>query len=157
MKKAILLASLILVAMAGPAFGAWTLTASVEQINDNYLHWKIVCTSDGNALSATDVLTLSPVKGFLGDLKGSSLMTMYVSPGTGAVIPNGTVDITLSNHNQRALWADTAISKDAGSWHKLWDDIGIFPPVSDKLYLTVNDIGDAGDQVTLEFLSWVEK
>jgi len=54
------------------------------------------------------------------------------------------------------MWSDTGISKDAITWHSLSDDINMYLPILDKFYLTVNDIGDAGDQVTLYFHCWIE-
>jgi hypothetical protein len=81
---------------------------------------------------------------------------MKVSPGTGGVIPDTTINITLSDDEQDALYTKTAISKDAISWHSLNDDIGIYIPVMGALYLTINDIGTSGDQVTLYFITWKE-
>ena len=88
--------------------------------------------------------------------QGETLMLMKVSPGTGSVIPNTTINITLTDNEGDAVWADTGISKDAISWHDMSEDIAAYIPVLGKLYLTLNDIGDSGDQVTLYFICWRE-
>ena len=84
-------------------------------------------------------------------------MLLKVSPGTGAVIPNTTIDITLADEEGDTIWSDTAISKDAVTWHTLSSTIGAYPPITGKLYLALNDIGDSGDQVTLYFITWREE
>lgn len=132
---------------------AWTLAVSKVSQTRHYLKWKVVCTSDGGALSATDLVALMPA-----DLsrQEQALMKMKVVPGTGGVAPDTTIDITLTDDEGNSLWADTDISKDSATWHTLSADIGIHLPVFSKLYLAVNDIGTTGDQVTLYFISWME-
>jgi len=155
MKKLFILIVAFILLIASQAWADWTLIVSSVTETQHYVKWKVVCTSDGNALSATNLLAL-PGARLLRIGQGEALMFLKVSPGTGAVIPNGTIDITLSDLEGDALWADTAISKDAVSWHDMSKDLPNYPPVLGKLYLTLNDIGDAGDQVTLYFISWRE-
>ena len=154
MKKLLLLTVAFVLMMISMAWADWTLTVSEVSQTQHYIKWKVVCTSDGEALSATDMLDLLPES--LRFVQGETLMSMKVSPGTGAVIPNATIDITLSDAESDALWTDTTISKDAISWHDMSKDLPNYIPVLGALYLTMNDIGDAGDQVTLYFTSWRE-
>ena len=132
---------------------AWTLAVSKVSQTRHYLKWKVVCTSDGSSMSATDLVALMP-----DNLKNKeqALMKLKVSPGTGGVIPDTTINITLTDDEGDSLWADTDISKDAVTWHTLSKDVGIYIPIFSKLYLAFNDIGTAGDQVTLYFISWME-
>ena len=153
----IILGMVLVFVMATSAMAAWTVTPSKVSEAGHYIKWKVVCTSDGSAYSAADILALSdmPTR-LLRKIQGETLMKMKVSPGTGGVIPDTTINIILSDDEQDALYTKTGISKDAISWHDLNDDIGIFIPVMGKLYLTFNDIGSSGDQVTLYFITWKE-
>ena len=157
MKKIILTVVLVLslLILASPAWATWTLVVSGVTDAGHYMKWKVVCTSDGAALSATNMFGVTGANHLrLG--QGETLMLMKVSPGTGSVIPNTTINITLTDNEGDAVWADTGISKDAISWHDMSEDIAAYIPVLGKLYLTLNDIGDSGDQVTLYFISWRE-
>jgi len=155
MKKLLLLTIALVLLLASSAWADWTLVVSGVSEAGHYMKWKIVCTSDGNALSATNMLGL-PGTHLLRIGQGETLMLMKVSPGTGAVIPDNTIDITLSDAEGDVVWTDTGISKDAITWHDMSDDIDAYIPVLGPLYLTLNDIGTAGDQVTLYFISWRE-
>jgi hypothetical protein len=137
---------------------SWTLTPSIVTRAKNFVRWKVVCTSDASACAATDLMALmsDAMKRIIG---GSSLMTLTVSPGTGGVIPNTTIDITLRTNSDVAtdlIFSKTTISKDAVTPAiDLSEDYPVFPPVYDVLYITINDIGDAGDQVTLYFENFI--
>lgn len=161
MKKylVILLAFIILMIFSsGSAMAAWTITPAKVTKAGHYLKWSVTLTSDGAALSATDLLAHANMPSrLLRDIQGETLMLMKVSPGTGGVIPNTTINVTLSDDEEDALFTETGVSKDAISWHDLSSDIGAFPPITGKLYLTLNDIGDSGDQVTLYFITWLEE
>jgi len=133
----------------------WTLTPSLVVEAGHYVKWKVVCTSNGSALSATDMIGEMAAR-MVRKIQGETLMAMKISPGTGAVIPNTTINITLSDDEGDALFTTTGASKDAISWHDLSDDISIFIPVTGVLKLAVNDIGDSGDQITLYFITWRE-
>lgn len=120
-----------------------------------YIKWQIVCTSDGSALSATDVIGEMSSK-LARLVRGSALMKMKVVPGTGGVIPNTTIDITLTDDEDDELWSDTTITQNSNTWHTLSADISIYPPVFDELKLALNDFGDVGDTVTLIFIGYIE-
>jgi hypothetical protein len=113
----------------------------------------VICTSNGSALTATDLVALMPDS--IKDVE-QVLMKMKVVPGTTTVAPDTTIDVTLTDEEGDTLWADTGISNVANSWHTLSADIAIYPPIFSELNLALNDIGDSGDQVTLYFISWIE-
>ena len=155
MKKLFILITAFVLLIASQAWADWTLRLSSVSESQHYIKWKVVCTSDGSALSATNLLAL-PGARLLRIGQGETLMFMKVSPGTGSIIPNTTINITLSDAEQDALWTETAIAEDAVSWHDMSDDLPNYIPVLGALYLTLSDIGTAGDQVTLYFISWRE-
>lgn len=157
MKKTLWMITLfsLLLFASTQAMAGWTVTSSKVSEAGHYFKWKVVCTCDGNAYSATDLLA-SMGSRLLKKVQGETLMLLKVSPGTAGVIPDTTINIILSDEESDALWTETAISKDAISWHDLSSDINAFIPVTGKLYLTVNDIGTSGDQVTLYFITWRE-
>ena len=145
-----------MVFMASSAFAAWTITISSVRKSDNYVWFDALCTSDGSALTAVDILS-STYMGYAKDVQGSTLMLLYVSPGTVGVAPDNTFDVTLTDDLGATIWADTAISNVTGSWHKMYEDLGPFPPILDELNLAISDIGTSGDRVTLRFILWAEK
>jgi hypothetical protein len=153
--KKVIFAIIIILAMAGQAMAAWTLTPSIVSKTSHYLLWKVVCVSDGNSLTATDLVALmSDRMKWL--VMGSTQMVMTVSPGKAGVIPNTTIDVTLSNEQGIAIFTHATISKDADTHILLAEDFTTYPTVFGKYYLTLNDIGDAADQVTLYFFCWME-
>ena len=137
---------------------SWTLTPSLVAKAGHYLKWKVVCTSDGDALSAIDLLAVAAMPARLKKLiQGSTLMVMKVSPGTGGVIPGTTINVTLADDEGATIFTHDAYSKDADTnGISLSEDFNAYPPVFDKLYLAINDIGNSGVQVTLYFVAWVE-
>jgi hypothetical protein len=153
-KISLMLAFLFLLAI--PAHAAWTITTTVSANSAHYIKFKVVCTSDGDALTATDLVAEFEEQTSARLVRGLTAMLLKVVPGTGAVIPGTTINITLTDEEEDALWADTGISKDAATWHSLADDINAYPMILDKLYLAINDIGDEGVQVTLYFHCWIE-
>jgi len=162
MKKTIIaLFTIIILLFSTPSFAAWTLSASdVSTTMDGHIfRWKILCTSDGSALSATNILASTVMDRKLkSKIQSSLLMIMDVEPGTGSVVPNTTIDITLSNAEGDSIYATTAVSKAANTTGlNLSEDWNQFLPVHEIFYLTLNDIGDSGDQVTLYFTGWIER
>ena len=65
--------------------------------------------------------------------------------------------VTITNENGQTLYAETGFSKDAPTaGNDMSVDYGQYPPIYSRMYLAINDIGDAGDEVTLYFFCWVE-
>lgn len=146
---------------------AWTLRSYQEGLADNYLMWKVVCTSDGAALSGTTTVDLmgnslqnsgatpTAVNPKLKSLvQGSSMMMIIVEPGTGSVIPDTTLTITLKNELGFTMWSQSGVTYGAMSSYRLDGTINIYLPVTQQLRLTMNDIGGSGDMVTLHFICW---
>jgi hypothetical protein len=162
MKKIIL--TLCLLLLASTAQAAWTVTSSKSYKAGHYYKFKTILTSDGSTLTATDILTSNTSAEAVATMPeeirktimGQTMMYMKVVPGTSGVAPNGTLDISILDDEGDTLWADTAITQSSNTWHKLYEDISDRPAIFEKIYLTFNDIGDSGDQVTLYFIIWVE-
>ena len=146
--------------IAGECFAAWTITPSVAERNKNYSKIKFLLTADAATLAATDLLAVSAMTSEIRRiLQGSTAMLMKVSPGTGSVIPDDTINLILSDDEGDALFTKTTISKDAISWHLLSTDISSYPPILRRLYLTMTFNGGAttaADQVTLYIIVWNE-
>jgi len=158
--KRLLIIFLILGVLFGTstfASAGWTLTPTILEQADHLLTWQVVCTSDGNALTATDIMA-SMGDRLKAKVGGSLAMIMSVVPGTAGVIPNTTIDVTLSDANGYTLYAHTSISKDANTYGlDLSEDYKQYLPIFGQFKLALNDIGDSGDQVTLVFYCWKEK
>ena len=154
--KRILLAFALVVLMAAQGWAAWTLTPSSVSKSGHYYLWKVVCTSDGSSLTATDLVSLMPAS-LKNIAQGASLMVMKVSPGTGTVAPDNTINVTLSDAQGTALFAGTGYSYTADTTGiSLSSNFNQYPTIFDVFYLTINDIGASGDQVTLYFFCWLE-
>lgn len=154
--KKLLFAVFMVLAISTQAIAAWTLTPSWVSIKGHYLSWKVICTSDGDALSATDLVALMP-PGLKALAQGSSMMIMKVSPGLTTVAPDTTIDVTLSDAQGTAIFVHTGYSNTADTTGiSLAEDFNQYPTVHDAFYLAISDIGSSGDQVTLYFECWVE-
>jgi hypothetical protein len=142
--------------MSSSAFATWTLTPSLVGFNGHYLTWKVVCTSDGSSLAATDLVAKMDDK-LKTLVQKSSMMILTVSPGLTTVAPDTTIDVTFSNAQAIAVFVHAAYSNVADTTGiSLAEDFNQYLPVHDKFYLTLNDIGTAGDQVTLYFECWID-
>lgn len=149
MKRFLKLAVFVtLLLVPGVVLAAWTYPMSTVRKTDNYIYFSVTFTSDGTDPAAIDIL--SAANNNL--IKGTSLRLMLVDPGTTTVAPDTTIDITITDQNGYELWSDTGISNTEDSWHQMWEDIGDYLPILDKLYIDFNDIGSDGDQVTLYFI-----
>ena len=155
MKKIFLVTFFVLV-MVSQCFATWTLTPSLISKSGHYFTWKVVCTSDGNALTATDLVAKMP-ENLKRLVQGGTLMIMTVSPGADSVAPDTTIDVTLSNAEAIAVFVHTGYSNTADTTGiSLAEDFNQYFTVHDKFYLTLSDIGSSGDQVTLYFECWME-
>ncbi|MBU2249940.1 MAG: hypothetical protein KKD77_24555 [Gammaproteobacteria bacterium] len=155
-KTKYLLIIIVALLFASQSFAAWTLTPSRVGSTKHHLYWKLVMTSDGASLAATDILQYMDA-GLLPMVRSSTMMIMNISPGEGSVIPNTTINITLTDAGGIAVFSETGYSKDADTVGiSLATDYNQYLPVYDTLSITMNDIGDSGDQVTLFFDCWLE-
>jgi hypothetical protein len=154
--KRIFFSLIIVLFLAGNSWATWTLTPTLISKAGHYMQWKVVCTSDGDALSATDLVASMP-ENLKRIVQGATLMVMTVSPGTGSVAPDTTINITLSNAQGIAVFVHTGYSNTADTTGiSLAEDFNQYPTVFGLFYLTISDIGASGDQVTLYFDCWVE-
>ena len=154
--KRIFLIVFALLMMACNAWADWTLTPALVSKAGHYMQWKVVCTSDGSSLSATDIVALMP-ENLKRVVQGASHMVMTVSPGTGSVAPDTTIDVTLSNAQGIAVFVHTGYSNTADTTGiSLAEDFNQYLTVFGLFYLALNNIGTAGDQVTLYFDCWIE-
>lgn len=156
MKKILATIAMAVVFLSSTAWASWTVTPSLVSKTGHYMLWKVVCTSDGNALTATDLVPL--MSDHLKRLvQGSTMMIMKVSPGTTTVAPDTTIDVTLSDAQGTAVFVHTGYSNSADTTGiSLAEDYNQYLSVHEKFYLTLNDIGTTGDQVILYFECWME-
>lgn len=158
MKKIITLVIAILMAVmiASPAFGAWTITTTLIDKKGNNLYIKVNCVSDGDALTATDFVQYADDELYRYIQRGLTMMVMDVVPGTGGAAPTTTINVTISNIEQLAVYADTGISNVANT---LGNDLSLdytqYPSIDTKMYITLNDIGNAADSVAFYFKCWM--
>jgi hypothetical protein len=158
MKKLLFLIVSALISWSIPAQATdWTITPSVLDVKGHYVYLKILCTSNGSSLSATDIVPLMSLEDRKWVEKGMTAMVMNVDPGTGGVAPDATINVTFTDIAGIAVYAVTTLSNVTDTVGKdLSEDLSQFPVITSKFYLTLNDIGDSGDQVTLLLLCWVE-
>jgi len=160
MRKFILAVLLVLV-LSFPAYGAgWSVAAAgpVDGIVvGNYAVFGLTFTSDGNALSARDLIANDIKSSLLKKrIQGRTLYAMNVCPGTSGVAPNAAFDITITNDFGKTLLAATSVSHTADSWPSVTATMSAYPPILTKFNVAFGDIGDSGDQVTVYFYFWVE-
>jgi hypothetical protein len=168
MKRILLLMAMVLLT-ASQAFGAWTLKI-VDQgtrMDGHIFNFDIICTSDGSAMSATDIFGKTAgvfnvsdmTEEFKHKIQRSMPMTMRVVPGTGGVVPDTTIDITLYDadgnidYYKDALPATYNYDTSNVSLHTYKKQ---YLTVGEKRYIAISDIGSVGDQVTLKFECWIE-
>jgi len=157
----LIFAILFFIALPMQVYAEWTIDTTVSANSAHWIKFKVVCTSDGDSLTATDLVAEFEEQVSSKFVQGLTAIWLRVIPGTGDEIPNTTINITLTDEEEETLWSETGISKDASTTHLLYtstngDSIGMWPPILDKFYLTINDIGDEDDTVTLYFHCWIE-
>lgn len=153
--KKIFLALLMVLLMASQAWAAWTLTPSKVTSTDHYLVWKVLCTSDGSALSATDLIALLP-SNLLSVVQKGCIIDMEVQPGTGGVAPDNAFILTLSETIRGTRYTHAALSNVANTNADPSEDLGQYPDIGVDFLLTFDDIGASGDQITIVFTEWIE-
>ena len=157
MKKFIALLLFVVLSLPAYALAAWTIDVSLADVKGNYVVYKVACTSDGNALTATDLVALMNQEEQVYVQRGAALLFMNTVPGTGAAAPTATIDITFTDVVSQAVFATTAISNVANTvGTKLYTVTGSYPIITSAFYLALNDIGDAADSVTFYIYCWVE-
>lgn len=155
MKKSLLVA-VVFFLMVTQSFATWILTPSLVGKAGHYMTWKVICTSDGSALSATDLVAKMDAN-LKKLVQGSTMMIMKVSPGLVGVAPDTTIDVTFSDAQGATVFVHAAYSNVADTnGISLAEDYNQYFTVHDKFYLTLSDIGTIGDQVTLYFECWME-
>lgn len=144
--------------MAVPSYAAWTITTELIDIKGSNLYIKVNCVSDGDALSATDFVQYADDELNRYLRRGATMMVMDVVPGTGGAAPTTTINITISNIEQLAVYTETGLSNVANTLGKdLSLDYTQYPSIDTKMYITLNDIGNAADSVAFYFKCWVPK
>ena len=136
---------------------SWTLQPIIIEQSHNYLRWKLRCTSDGNALTITDIFSESYTpRDLKSRLQGHTYMRMDYVPHKAAHAPNATGTITLTNTVGTVMFSDDTAVADEDETFDLSTDISMYPTFYAKMYLTVDDIGDDGDYFDLYFECWKE-
>ena len=142
-----------------PAFAVWGIgqvNPGTGIVKGNYAAFGMRFTSDGNALSATDIIARIANTTLKGKVQGGTFYKMGIDPGEGGVIPNAAFDITITNYWGMSIYTGTSLSYTADSWPDMVTPMGVYPPVLNEFNIAISDIGDAGDQVTLYFYFWIE-
>lgn len=158
MRKRIILILLGLMLLFAPSlsFGAWTLTAtSVDQVA-GYFVWKVVCVSDGNELTSTNLIdTTGTIVGMDGSLKGQIRKRLFAWMDVIVnTAPDNSYTVSLTNQlTGAAPFYSHTISTYATSTngYDMAEDTGYVPPCPLELNLAVTDIGSNNDSITLVF------
>lgn len=157
----------LLFVMSSTSFAAaegWTITITkvahykYKRTSSPWFTWQAECTSDGTALSATNLFILAKAQLSEADFnlfRMACITDMDVRPGTGSTLPNTTINITLSDAIHGTRYSHTAIDQTQDTNQNPVEDTGQCLDVTSSFSLALNDIGDAGDKVTLVFTGWV--
>ena len=157
MRKFIALLLFVVLSLPTYALAAWTIDVSLADVKGNYVVYKVECISDGDALTATDLVVLMNQDERVYVQRGAALLFMNTTPGTGGAAPNATIDVTFTDIASQAVFAVTALSNVANTaGTKLYTVTGTYPIITSVFYLALNDIGDAADSVTFYIYCWVE-
>lgn len=157
--RRIFLSVLFLILVTSPAMAEW----GIQQVNPgtgivkgNYASFGVLFTSDGNALSATDIIARIGNMTLKSNVQGRTLYAINVSPGTDAAAPNAAFTLAITNDWDKSLVSLASIDHSADSWPDITEDMALYPPILNELNIALGDIGDAGDQVTVYFYFWIE-
>ena len=159
MKKIIITLSTILILLfTTQVFATWTIVPSfVGHTSDRHMfRWKLTCTSDGSALTATDLIALMPRSTLKKEVQRSVLMIMDIDPGDGSVAPNDPFTVSISNAENMVVFATTTGDAETTiTGIDMSEDWNQYIPVHERLYLTITDLGDSGDKVVIYIEGWV--
>lgn len=158
MKRILIMVVIVFLIMVSQVFAAWTIDISVTDVKGNYVIYKVLCTSNGDALPATDIVALMNTEEYEYIKAGAVGLVLSVSPGAGGVAPDTEIDIVFTDINGVTVFdeADFSYTEDT-SGVPLWWDWWSYPVITTKFYLALNDIGADGDQVTLYLLCYSGK
>jgi hypothetical protein len=157
--KKILIAIGIILIWTSTSFAAWTID-NIGQVSykGHMLIWKVDLTSDGSALSATDLYETRYMPSALKELVNKSLfmyMDVYVNSA-----PDAGYAITIADYlNAKSLtkYSSTMSTYATSTFgHDLAEDSGYPFQCAEKFLISSEDIGSAGDSITLFFHCWIE-
>lgn len=143
---------------------AWTLAltnslkvplVAVEPVYKYQYTFKLVCTSDGAALSSTLFSAMSGFDSMQAEAKTALLygrfMSMTSVPGSGGVAPDNTYNVTLYNGLGATILSATSRSVTATEIAYPTN----YTCMQGTPSLAIADIGTTGDQTTLYFEVWM--
>lgn len=137
-----------------------TVTVTVNDEKGTYVIYKIVYVSDGTDAAAVDLVALMDQYALTFVKQGCTAMILSADPGTGGVAPDNAVDVIFTDSTGMAIKTTTgnAISNSADTLKiQMWDDMGQIPWITSVFYMTVEDVGTAGDTYTFYLRCWVER
>jgi hypothetical protein len=135
----------------------------VVSVNDEkgpYVIYKVVYTSDGTDAAAVDLVAKMDQYALTFVKQGVTAMVLSAVQGAGAVAPDNAVDVIFTDSTGMAVKTTTgnAISNVANTLKiDMSDDLGQYPYITSPFYITVEDVGTAGDQYTFYLRGWIEK
>lgn len=140
------------------SFAAWKIVPSaVGHTSDRHMfRWKITCTSDGSALTATDLLALMLRSPLRIEVQRSVLMIMDIDPGDDSVAPNDPFTVSIYNAEGMLVFATTTGDAESTiTGIDMSEDWNQYIPVHERLYLGITDIGSDGDKVIIYIEGWI--
>lgn len=148
---------LCMLLVASTSFAAWTVDVSLADVKGHYVYYKIHCVSDGDASGNIDIVALMNTQEKSYVSKGVTMLILDMDPGTGGVAPNDTIDLNVLNIAGLTVFGTTALSNVADTvGTQMSEDYNQYPVMTSKTYISVNDIGDATDEVNFYLFCWVE-
>lgn len=155
----ILIAFILCLIWAVNIFATPTVKTTVLDVKGKQVWLKILYTSDGTDAAAVDIVAGADTAAKQIIEKGFTCEILSTDPGTAGVAPNGATDVIFTDIGGFAVKTTTgdAISHTAKTTGiTMWSDYGHMPAISSKWYITVEDLGDDGDQMTYVLFGWVE-
>jgi len=137
-----------------------TVVVTVNDEKGPYVIYKVVYTSDGTDAAAVDLVSKMDQYALTFVKQGATVMITSAHPGAAAVAPDNAVDVIFTDSTGMAVKTTTgnAISNVADTIKvEMHTDLGQYPHITGAFYMTVEDVGTAGDQYTFYLRYWVEK